>query len=481
MNSSYADLLSTTPDSLVGKSFYELWPAAIAEEFASQNRTVLETGQLLQTEDAVPLKDGVHSYVTVKFPLYDETGEIYAICGISTDITEKKKLETQSYQAQRLESLGTLAGGIAHDLNNILTPILTTAQLLRLTQTGLDSQGLEQVSLLETSAKRGAKLVQQILTVTRASKGERTLVDVAALLQEEIEIIQQSFPKSIQIRANIPPAEETQPALGLILADPTYLHQIILNLCINARDAMSDGGTLTLSAVKVFVDEAMAAQNLDAQVGQYVAVTVADTGSGIPPEVQERMFDPFFTTKAPGQGNGFGLATVRGLVASNQGFVQVLSEVGQGTQFKVYFPLVEAAIATAEASEPSPVVTADHHEALVLVAEDEDTVRSVLQSLLKTHHYRSLLAQDGAEALAQYRQHQSEIRLVVTDLMMPTMDGFTLIENLKAMNPEVPMIALSGIPTHEKQALTAGADCFVAKPFDLDALLSQISTLLKPG
>jgi hypothetical protein len=367
------------------------------------------------------------------FPLYDATGKPYAICGLSTDITERKNLEAQFYQAQRLESIGTMASGIAHDLNNVLTPILTTAQLLRLSQKGMDAKGLKFVNMIENSVRKGSNLVKQILSVSRASQGERTALDLAALLQDEIEIIQHGFPKSIEIRSNVPSPKENRPTLGIILADPTYLHQIFLNLCINARDAMPNGGTLTISAAKVFVDEAMAAQILDVQVGQYALITVADTGTGIPPEVQKRMFDPFFTTKAPGQGTGLGLATVRGLVKANEGFLQVFSEVGQGTQFQVYFPLIENDGPEQEPLDPPSVVSPGDCEVLVLVVEDEETVRSMLRSLLETHQYRTLLAPNGADALEQYRQHQSDIQLVVTDLMMPTMDGFTLIENLKAM------------------------------------------------
>ena len=342
VNRMYAEQLATTPAEIIGKSLDEIWPTETAESFANQNLTVLETGKLLQIEDTAPLADGIHSYLTVKFPLYDATGKIYAICGLSTDITERKNLEAQFYQAQRLESIGTMASGIAHDLNNILAPILTTAQLLRLTQKGLDAKGLKFVTMLENSAKKGANLVKQILSVSRTSKGERTALDLGALLRDEIEIIQHGFPKSIEILADVPSSKQNQPALGMILADPTYLHQIILNLCINARDAMPDGGTLTVSAAKAFVDETMAGQNLDAQVGDYAVVTVADTGTGIPPEVKARIFDPFFTTKAPGQGTGLGLATVRGLVKANEGFLQVFSEVGQGTQFKIFFPLMES-------------------------------------------------------------------------------------------------------------------------------------------
>lgn len=479
VNHSYAEQLATTPDNLVGKTLHDIWPAELADQFATQNRAILETGQLLQIEDTVPLADGIHSYITVKFPLCDATGTPYAICGISTDITEKKYLEAQFYQAQRLESLGTLAGGIAHDLNNVLTPILTLAQVLQLTQKGLDTRGLEQLKLLETSAKRGASLVKQILTVTRASQGEQTAVDLAALLREEIEIMRQSFPKAIAIQVDLPKPKASEPALGMILADPTYLHQIILNLCINARDAMADGGTLTISATTVAVDEAMAAKDLDAQVGHYAVITVADTGTGVSPEVQERMFDPFFTTKTPGQGTGLGLATVRGLVKAHQGFLQVFSEVGKGTQFKIYFPLMAGQV-TAQAPTATASGTAPGNcKALILVVEDEEIVRRMLRSLLESQPYRLLLASNGAAALDLYRQHQGDIQLVVTDIMMPVLDGLTFITGLRALNTEIPIIAFSGIPSHEDPALASGANYFLNKPFDANALLDLVAIALQ--
>ncbi|HSM81340.1 MAG TPA: PAS domain S-box protein [Nodosilinea sp.] len=479
VNHSYAEQLKTTPDNLVGKTLHDIWPAEFADQFATQNRAILETGQLLQIEDTVPLADGIHSYITVKFPLCDATGTPYAICGISTDITEKKYLEAQFYQAQRLESLGTLAGGIAHDLNNVLTPILTLAQVLQLTQKGLNTKGLEQLKLLETSAKRGANLVKQILTVTRTSQGEQTAVDLAALLREEIEIMRQSFPKAIAIQVDLPESKASEPALGMILADPTYLHQIILNLCINARDAMADGGTLTIAATTVAVDEAMAAKDLDAQVGHYAVITVADTGTGVSPEVQERMFDPFFTTKAPGEGTGLGLATVRGLVKANQGFLQVFSEVGKGTQFKIYLPLMEGQVTVQAPTETTPRMAPGNRKALILVVEDEEVVRRMLRSLLESHPYRLLLAPNGAAALDLYRQHQGDIQLVVTDIMMPVLDGLTFIASLRALSTEISIIALSGIPSHEDSALASGANYFLNKPFDANAFLNLVAIALQ--
>jgi len=477
VNQSYADLFATTPARLVGQTLHDLWPAEVADTFVAQNRTVLASGQRLQFEDMAPLADGIHSYITVKFPLYDGAGQPYALCGISTDITERKRLEAQFYHAQWLENLGTLASGIAHDLNNILTPILTMTQLLRLTQVGLDPKGQEKLNLIERSAKRGANLVKQILAVTRAPNGHPIPVDPVAALWEEIALMGQSFPKTIQIQPDLP-LGENPPPLGTILTDPTYLHQIILNLCVNARDAMPQGGLLTLAAAEVWVDEAPANPIPAAQPGAYVRITVADTGCGISPEVQRQMFDPFFTTKAPSQGTGLGLATVRELVKASGGFLQVLSEVGQGTQFQVYFPRVADPSPALDPTALPPSTPPPSPGATLLLVEDEEIGRDMLRSLLESQHYRLLLAQDGVVALSLYHQHQEAIQLVITDIMMPVLDGFSVIESLRSQDASLPIIAFSGIPSHAKQALASGANVFLDKPFDVEMLLNQVAFAL---
>lgn len=479
VNQSYADLFATTPAALAGQTLHDLWPAEVAEVFVAQNSAVFASGQRLQFEDAAPLADGLHHYITVKFPLCDAAGTPYAICGISTDITERKRIEAQFYHAQWLENLGILASGVAHDLNNVLTPILTMAQILRLTQPGIDAKGQEKLTLIERSAKRGANLVKQILAVTRAPTGHPIPVDPVALLWEEIALMQQSFPKMIRIHPDLPLLGASQPPLGMMTIDPTYFHQIVLNLCVNARDAMPQGGLLTLTASEVWVDEAMARRIPEAQTGAYIMITVADTGSRISAEVQQQMFDPFFTTKAPSEGTGLGLATVRELVKVSEGFLQVLSEVGQGTQFRVYFPRVAHPTPDQSPTDPVLSVPPSPPGATVLLAEDEAIVSEMLQALLESHHYRLLVAQDGAAALAQYHQHQARIHLVLTDIMMPILDGFTLIESLRSQKANVPIIAFSGIPSHASQALASGANAFLDKPFDAETLLSQMAFTLQ--
>ena len=477
-NRRYGELCSRTPESLIGKSLHEVWPAAFADAFTANNQTVLETGQLLQIEETAPHPDGPHTYISVKFPLRDATGAIYALCGISTDITDKKQLEAQFYQAQRLESLGTLASGVAHDLNNIFTPILAISQLLRLTLSQLDDQTQDRLKLVEESAKRGVAMVQSILTFARKSVGASVTVELEELLQEVVQIIQQSFPKTIEIRQDWPVANSSKPALGKVLADPTHLHQVLMNLLINARDAMPNGGILTIAAKNDCVDAALARQNLDAQVGNYVVISITDTGTGMEPQVQARIFEPFFTTKAIGQGTGLGLATTLGLVKQHGGFLQVFSEVGQGTEIKVYLPIATGTAAIKPSQqENQPAEWQNGQGKLVMVVDDDPTVQSTTQTLLESHHYTTLIAHDGIEAIVAYAQHQDDIQLVILDVMMPNMGGIPLIQKLKRMNPMVKIIAISGLSSNEESVLAAGANAFLAKPYDLATLLQHARDL----
>ncbi|MGQ9871635.1 MAG: PAS domain S-box protein [Leptodesmis sp.] len=399
----------------------------------------------------------------------DEVGPPRSILAVSTDITERKQIEAQFYQAQRLESLGTLASGIAHDLNNVLTPILAIAQLLRLKPLNLDARSQEMLRVLEDSAKRGANMIKQILTFTRSTGEKRVPLQVAPLLLEVIQVVQQTFPKTITVRDNIP-----NPFCGLVSADPTHLYQVLMNLCVNARDAMPNGGTLTLSVENYFVDAVFAQMNLHAQVGNYVLITIADTGIGIPAELRDRIFEPFFTTKEPGKGTGLGLSTVLGIVKDYGGFVQVSSEVGQGSQFKVYLPAIEGATEELVQSEE---LLGGHGE-LVLIVDDDMAVQRANQSLLEHHQYTTLVASDGIEATALYTKYQDEVKVVLIDVMMPNMDGVTTVRILQKINPQVKIIAISGLSTNRETILAAGANVFLLKPYTLEDLLQSLRDLI---
>ncbi|NJN87209.1 MAG: PAS domain-containing protein [Leptolyngbyaceae cyanobacterium SL_7_1] len=415
-------------------------------------------------------KTGQEVIVAARWTLVrDQIGQPKSILSVNTDITQKKQLEAQFYRAQRLESLGTLASGIAHDLNNVLAPILTISQLLQAQSINPDGHSREMLKIVEECAERGTSMIKQILTFARGTGGERRPVEVVSLLQEVSSIIQQSFPKSIAIHQSIPPH-----ARWLVAADPTYLHQVVMNLCINARDAMPNSGVLSLTVEPCFVDRAFNPTILDAQVGPHIVITVADTGSGIPPEVRDRIFDPFFTTKAPGHGTGLGLAIVLGIVKDYGGFLQVLSEVGYGTQVKVYLPMIQE---TPTSSGQSADRLGGNQE-LVLVVDDDVTIQHITQVLLSRHHYTVLSANDGMEAIALYTQHQDEIQAVILDIMMPGMSGITLIEKLREINPTVKIAAMSALPANRELAIAAGANAFLQKPYTLTSLLESLRALI---
>jgi two-component system, cell cycle sensor histidine kinase and response regulator CckA len=403
----------------------------------------------------------------------DEANAPKAILSVDTDITEKQLLEKQFLRAQRLESLGTLASGIAHDMNNILTPILAITQLLPLKIPTLDERSRRLLDILGENAKRGSDLVKQILFFARGVDGQRILIQIGHILAEVVSVARQTFPKSIDVVLEMPAIE-----LWMVAADATQLHQVFMNLVINARDAMPRGGTLNLAAENIIVDENYAQMHIDARVGAYVAVTISDTGIGIPPENLERIFEPFFTTKEIGQGTGLGLSTVLGIVKSHQGFINVYSEVNKGTCFKIYLPARQS-LDSVQSAENLEALTGK--EELILVVDDEVSVREITKASLETYNYRAMTASDGAEAIALYEQHHSKIAVVLLDLMMPSLDSTTIIDALQKINPQVKIVAMSGLVSNGEivKASSQGVREFLAKPFAIQELL-QVLWKIKP-
>ncbi|OUL18793.1 hybrid sensor histidine kinase/response regulator [Nostoc sp. RF31YmG] len=400
----------------------------------------------------------------------DEAGNPKSILTLTTDITQKKQLEEQFLRAQRLESLGTLASGIAHDFNNILTPILAIAQLLPLKLPNFDESTEQLLRILEGSARRGADLVQQILSFTRGVEGRRSIVQVRHLLSDVAQVAQRTFPKFIETKTDI------APDLWTVFADATQLHQVLMNLCVNARDAMPDGGILRISAENLCIDENYASMHVDAQEGFYVVITIADTGTGIPPEIMERIFEPFFTSKEVGKGTGLGLSTVMSIIKSHSGFVTVYSEIGQGSCFKVYLPSREATETKAVTNTELPSGNGE----LILVVDDEVSICQIAKTTLESHNYRILTASDGIGALALYAQHMDDISVVLIDMMMPVMDGASTILMLQRMNPKAQIIAMSGIMAYEAAAQknSLGIREFLPKPFTAQVLLNTLHEVL---
>lgn len=416
-------------------------------------------------------KSGKKVLVSSRWSLVcQEDGTPKSILTVDTDITEKKQLETQLFRAQRLESIGTLASGIAHDLNNILTPILAVSQLLPLKFPNIYSEHEHLLEILEDSARRGADLVKQVLSFARGVEGKRMTLQVKHLIREVVKIIKQTFPRSIEVCIDV------APDLWTVYGDSTQLHQVLMNLCVNARDAMPDGGSLTISAENLLIDENYARMNLDAKVGPYTVVTVADTGVGIPREIVERIFEPFFTTKELGKGTGLGLSTVIGIVKSHGGFVNVYSEVGRGTQFKVYLPAAQG-IQIESTPQLEPLAG---KEELILVVDDEPAIQEITRALLETHNYKTLVASDGIEAIALYAQNRDKISAVLMDIMLPSLDGLTAIRTLQKINPSVKIVATSGLASSSKlaQASTTNLSGFISKPYTVKELLLTLQKVL---
>jgi len=416
-------------------------------------------------------KDGMPVIVNSRWTLVrDPDGTPKSVLVINTDVTETKKLESQFLRAQRLEGIGTLASGIAHDLNNILSPILMSCGILKREFEDEDSQKM--LSIIESSAERGAGIVKQVLTFARGVEGERVLLQLKHLVSELAKVMAQTFPRNIDIQTHFPPD------LWTVSGDATQLHQVLLNLCVNARDAMPKGGTITLSAENVDIDQHFASMNPGAQFGPHVVLRAKDTGSGMTPEVMEKIFDPFFTTKEVGKGTGLGLATVIGIVKSHGGFLTVQSELGAGTTFSVFLPASQDADAGAEKKQEAPL-TGGNGE-LVLVVDDEPPIREALVRTLTANGYRAYTAEDGSDGLALFHQRRAEIDVVLTDIAMGQMDGVTLVRSLRKLDPNVRVIASSGQFQKETTVVleSLGVKTFLDKPYTAEKLLRAMKSAL---
>jgi two-component system, cell cycle sensor histidine kinase and response regulator CckA len=467
-NQGAEEMYGWTAAEAIGKKLSELLFQQQSVQLDTALQQVMETGEW-QGELGKVTKSGQDIQVSSRWKLLlNEVGKSHAILTIDRDITEQKQLENQVLRAQRMESLGTLAGGIAHDLNNILTPILAISQLLPRKLAPVSEQNQALLKMLEDSSRRGAHMVKQILTFARGLDGEFGSVQVKHLLQELVSMIKSTFPKSIEISLDLVNRD-----LWLVSANSTHLHQVFMNFCVNARDAMPTGGTLRISAENRIIDETYARMNLDAKVGSYVVVTFSDTGMGIAPENIDRIFEPFFTTKKLGEGTGLGLSTTMGIIRNHGGFVTVSSKLGQGTTFQVFLPAINVASIPAAEIPELPFGRGE----LVLVVDDEPSIRETLKITLETYNYRVITAYDGIEAITIYATRQDEIQVVLIDMMMPLMDGTTAIRALQQFNPKI--IACSGVVASNSLQSIPCVKAFLPKPFTADDLLNTLARILQ--
>jgi PAS domain S-box-containing protein len=398
----------------------------------------------------------------------DDAGHPRSILSVDTDITDKQMLEQQFLRAQRLESLGTLASGIAHDLNNVLTPIMGAAQLLPHTLKNLDERNQKLLNMLVDSSKRGSNLVKQILTFARGVDGQRTVLQIRHILTEIISVARQTFPRSISISLDSPHQE-----LWLVSADATQIHQVLMNLFVNARDAMPDGGEISVAINNIVIEEAYAKLHLQPAIGSYIVITVSDTGIGMNSEMLDHIFDPFFTTKETG--TGLGLSTVVGIIKSHGGAINVYSEVNRGSCFKIYLPAVDS-------PEPSVLLSVsnlyDGQKKMILIIDDEISIREITKESLQAYNYNVMEASDGVKAIALYAKEQQKIDAVLIDMMMPHLDTPSTIRALQRINPSVKIIAMSGLATNQEVVKNTGIKDFLTKPFTTEAMLQTLDKVL---
>ena len=469
-NKSAERLYGWTADEAHGRHLQELL-CIDAARFAEAERSLFATGAW-HDEIQKTTKSGTVLTLEGSWTLMrDAAGQPQCILTIDADITERKKLEQQFLRSQRMESIGTLAGGIAHDLNNLLAPITMGVQLLRLKEPDVSNQIV--LDNIERSARRGADLVKQVLSFARGVEGARVPLQIRHILREIESIVENTFPKNITLETSLPAD------LWSVTGDPTQLNQVFLNLCVNARDALTNGGRLVLRAANVEVDQQYAVMNRGVGAGAYVMVEVADNGCGIPREILDRIFEPFFTTKEMGKGTGLGLSTAMGILRSHGGFVTVYSEPGKGSSFKVYLP-AQAATRAPEDTSPAGEKFPRGAGELVLVVDDEASILTITQQTLEAFGYKVLLAEDGAKAIGLYAQQRDAVAVVLTDMMMPVMDGPMLAAALQRINPAVRIIAASGLSSNVNmtRAAIAGVKHFLPKPYSAEALLGLLRQVL---
>ena len=429
-----------------------------ADEWKSESRHVTNSGDRIIVESRWTL-------------VRSEANEPDYYLVTNTDITEQKRTEEHLFRAQRMESIGTLAGGIAHDLNNILSPIMMAVDMMQLKEPNDESTCW--LGMIKENAERGADLVKQVLTFARGMSGERLTIRLRHIIKELVGVLKETLPKSINVKFDI------EPELWTISADPTQIHQVLMNVCLNARDAMPTGGTLSISAKNIGIEENYARLNIDAEAGNYVLLTVSDTGTGMSADIVQRMYDPFFTTKEIGKGTGLGLSTTLTIVKSHGGFISVYSEIYKGTSFSIYFPSAE----TVSAPDRTVVTTQlpRGNDELILVVDDEENIREVTRATLERFGYRVVTAVDGTDALAVFAKRGDEIVAVLTDLAMPYMDGEALIRTLKKINTNVKVIAMSGLlsPGQMTELRSLNVTEFLSKPYTTETLLNTLGNLLR--
>jgi len=469
------ELTGYEPEEIIGNrrtSYEEIIDPEDRKAVREADARSLERGEAFEITYRIRTRAGAVKWVMERGrPVPGPDGRVQHFEGFISDVTERKLLELQVAQNQRLESIGTLAGGIAHDLNNVFAPIIMAGELL--TDKVADKESVQLLEVISASARRGAGLVRQILLFARGMEGPRVAVAASALLAEVQSFLESTLPKSIKIEFNV------APGLATISGDPSHLHQVLLNLCVNALDAMPSGGKLSISAAPAMVPPSSPRPHPDAVPGEFVRIDVADTGCGIPDILKGQIFDPFFTTKGVGRGSGLGLSTARSIVKAHRGFITFKSAEGVGTTFSVFLPTTAAGLSSPlqeDRAKPGQASLPRGQGEHVLVVDDEVSVRLIMRTTLEHFGFRVSTASDGAEAIALFRNPAGRFDLAIVDMQMPGLDGGKTIVALRHLRPDLPIVGASGLATSENRehAAAHGVGHFLDKPFSVETLIRTV-------
>jgi len=473
VNRQFEKLLGLTKTEIIGKTAYDLFPKEIADAFRGDDQQVIESSSPLETEKTAVLKDGTHHYVSTEFPLIDSTGRLHAICGMSTDVTGYKSLVDQLRHSQKMEAIGTLAAGVAHDFNNMLTAILGYSQLLL---NGFDKNDLRrrQIEEIEKAGRRAAALTNQLLAFCRKQILQPRLLDLNRVVENLTGMLQRLIGEDVELVAVL------DPQLAMVKADPNSIEQVIMNLAINARDAMPQGGKLTVETANIVLDSEYAGAHMGVSVGDYVMLAVSDTGFGMDKETQARIFDPFFTTKEQGKGTGLGLSTVYGIVKQSGGHIWVYSEHGHGSTFKIYVPRADDTTEIAEGEVVRSSARKSDGGATILLVEDEKLVRKLARTILEMYGYSVLEAAGAREALQRAQDYSEEIHVLITDVVMPELDGRALANSIGVTRRDIRVLYLSGYTDEAilQHGLLEQGMAFLQKPFTPEMLARKVREVL---
>jgi two-component system cell cycle sensor histidine kinase/response regulator CckA len=472
VNPAFERLSGFSSEDIVGKNFRILKSEIHDETFYREMWQTISNGMTWAGRISNRMKDGsLRQFETTISPLRDKNGAILNFVSVNRDVTQEVALEAQLFQAQKMEAVGTLAGGIAHDFNNLLQVIQGYTEVLQ-SEVGRNKSGLEALQKIHRSAKRGAELTRQLLTFSRKVQSERRPLDLNREVEQVKRLLERTIPKMIEIELYL----SESPAV--VSADPIQVEQAIMNLAVNAKDAMPEGGKIVIETERVKLDEQFCKTHLGARPGEYVLLSISDTGHGMDREILEHVFEPFYTTKDVGKGTGLGLAMVYGIVKNHEGYILCYSEINTGTSFKIYLPAMEQS-----GQRQKPDKMDDFFRGgveTILLVDDEEYIRDLGVELLTDAGYKVLTATDGEEGLKLYRKEQKKIDLIILDLVIPGMGGKKCYEEILKINPKAKILIVSGYSANGpgKAALEAGAKGFVGKPFDVSHLLETIREIL---